>query len=91
MSTNIVRTELDLDRPVDAGSALASDTFIPVLNRVEQLFSTPEERIQLWAGVLSSLTGSMAAAIGAEATEMIFDAIKPLARQAETEFARRGH
>lgn len=91
MNVNIVRTELDLDRPVEAGSALASDTFCPVLNRVEQLLSTPEERIQFWAGVLSSLAGSMAAAIGAEATEVIFDSIKPMARTVEAEFARRGH
>lgn len=78
MSTN--RMELDLSDPMTAGTQLARGMVIPIMAGLEEQLDTAEA-VKLWAGLLASLAGCMAAAVGADGAAAVLETLQHQVQQ----------
>lgn len=88
MSTN--RLEIDLSEPMTAGTKLARDMVIPIMAGLEEQLDRADT-VKLWAGLLASLSGCMAAAVGADGAAAVLETLQRQVQQLEDEPPARSH
>lgn len=87
---NTHRMEIDLSDPMTAGTKLAREMVIPVMAGLEEQLDNAET-VKLWAGLLASLAGCMAAAVGADGTAAVLETLQHQVQQLGDEPPARSH
>jgi hypothetical protein len=87
---NTHRMEIDLSDPMTAGTKLAREMVIPVMAGLEEQLDNAET-VKLWAGLLASLAGRMAAAVGADGTAAVLETLQHQVQQLGDEPPARSH
>lgn len=64
--------DLNVMTPVEAGQAILSTSALPILRQLAEGME-PADRLRMWAGVASSLTGSMAECVGHDAATAVLE------------------
>ena len=84
------RMDIDLSDPITAGTKLAREMVIPIMAGFEDHFDSAET-VKLWAGLLASLAGRMAATVGADGTAAVLETLQHQVQQLGDEPPARSH